>query len=166
MEENKQILMLILKRHEDISSRLGNLERHLSSSNHRLPSNIPHQPYTPYLPSIIPLIHLILLILLIHHLIPTHIISSPPLSTCNQINNASTSTFTDEDLQDLLLQFDTSTSTTTTTCPLPLPLKGKVLGAEYDSRLIHKHRLYSVETMLKTNRYLVTKHNSPATLAQ
>ena len=53
-----------------------------------------------------------------------------------------------------------------TTCPLPLPLKGKVLGAEYDSRLIHKHRLYSVETMLKTNRYLVTKHNSPATLAQ
>ena len=58
------MLILILQRQEDISSRLGNLERHLSSSNHHLPLNIPHQSYTPYLPSIIPLI---LLIHLIHH---------------------------------------------------------------------------------------------------
>ena len=165
MEENQKLLTLILQRQEDISSRINNIEKHLSTSN------IPNQTYTQYLPSIIPP----------HsphspHL-PTPIlssppVSSPPLSSCNQhlIPNASTSTFTDEDLQDLLQQIDTSTSTTTstttTTCPLPLPLKGKVRNTEYDSRLIHKHRLYSVDRMLKTNKYLITKHNSPSTLAQ
>ena len=154
------MLILILQRQEDISSRLGNLERHLSSSNHHLPLNIPHQSYTPYLPSIIPLI---LLILLIHHylliLYPhplyLHVIKLTTLQhqhlqkkTYKTYYNNLThlhlhlqlhlhapytfplrarSTFTEEDLQDLLQQFDTSTSTSTTTstCPLHLPLRAR-----------------------------------------
>ena len=50
--------------------------------------------------------------------------------------------------------------------PVTLSARYLMLSTEYDSRLIHKHRLYNVETMLKKNRYFVTKHNSPVTLAQ
>ena len=80
MEENKKLLLIIIQKQEEITSRLGNIERHLFSYNRHLPSNIPH---TPYLPTVIPP----------HSSLPTHV-SSPPISTFNQINTT-TSTFTD-----------------------------------------------------------------------
>ena len=153
------MLILILQRQEDISSRLGNLERHLSSSNHHLPLNIPHQSYTPYLPSIIPLI---LLIHLIHHylliLYPhplyLHVIKLTTLQHQHLQKKTYKTYYNNLAHLHLHLQLHLHA---------PYTLRARYVVLSTDSILIHKHRLYNVETILKRNRYLVTKHNSPAT---